>query len=416
MKINPVNLAWFGALVAVIALSLSKALLSITTGIFAFSALWYIFQNKDFSNLKAKPWIAGMAALFLLSVIAGIYTDNPEAWIRDVRQKIPLVVIPVSLAILPRFSEKQYNILFASFVLAQTFVALVSLGYYFADYEFINEAIKKNANIDIIGSINHIYFGLLLAFSIFLAFFLYYRNKYIFSPKEKWIYLTLMGINFICLHILTSRTGLVAFYMGTICMGAIFLIREKAFVKGIILLGLIILTPWVSYQLFPSFKYRVDVTVWDVKQYLEKDQDLTEKSASLRLLAWENALKIFLKNPVFGVGIADLESEMAIQYKIDQVRAKEFSRPTNPHNQYLEYLSGLGLIGLMTLIFAIFYPFWHFLPKNSMLFLSFLILFMSGMLFESLLERQIGMSFFVIFMMLLTGYQSIGSDLEEEIN
>ena len=285
--------------------------------------------------------------------------------------------------------------------------------YYFLDFELINEAIKKNGNIDIIGSINHIYFGLLLAFSILLGAHLILQKKILFDSRERWVVLALTLINLVSLHILTSRTGLVSFYMVAVFLGLFFLVQKKAYVLGGVLLAGICLIPLASYYIFPSFKYRVDVTIWDVKQYFQKDQDLTEKSASLRLLAWETAWEIFTTHPILGVGIADLEPEMALQYEREQVRAKAFSRPTNPHNQYLEYLAGFGILGLLLLLWTLFYPIWYFSAQNSMLFYGFLVLFMSGMLFESLLERQIGMSFFVLFMMILTGYQSL-SEYEPE--
>ncbi|MCB0835604.1 MAG: O-antigen ligase family protein [Bacteroidetes bacterium] len=413
MKLNPVNVAWLGMLIAVISLSISKALLSISTGIFVFAAVWQVFQQKDWQEIKQKPWIWGIVSLFVLSLIAVFYTDDLQAWGRDVRQKLPLLAIPISLALIPRFSKKQYLVLFYAFILAQSIVAVTSLVYYFLDFELINEAIKKNGNIDIIGSINHIYFGLLLAFSILLGAHLILQKKILFDSRERWVVLALTLINLVSLHILTSRTGLVSFYMVAVFLGLFFLVQKKAYVLGGVLLAGICLIPLASYYIFPSFKYRVDVTIWDVKQYFQKDQDLTEKSASLRLLAWETAWEIFTTHPILGVGIADLEPEMALQYEREQVRAKAFSRPTNPHNQYLEYLAGFGILGLLLLLWTLFYPIWYFSAQNSMLFYGFLVLFMSGMLFESLLERQIGMSFFVLFMMILTGYQSL-SEYEPE--
>ena len=70
------------------------------------------------------------------------------------------------------------------------------------------------------------------------------------------------------------------------------------------------------------------------------------------------AYKIFLKYPIFGIGINNfyLESKKN-QYVDKKLKWSGGSRAsTHPHQVYLEIISEVGLIGLIYFIFIFFYP------------------------------------------------------------
>jgi hypothetical protein len=85
------------------------------------------------------------------------------------------------------FSRRAYRGLWYAFILSQSVVAALSLTRYFLDFDQVNEAIAKNANIDIIGNMSHIYFGLLLAISVVLGIYLIWRFVPMISSGERWV-------------------------------------------------------------------------------------------------------------------------------------------------------------------------------------------------------------------------------------
>ena len=411
--LKPVNVAWFGVLVMMAALSCSKALLSLSVGLIGFAGAWSLIDQRSVKGWLSRPHIGWIAALFLLAVLAGLYTENMERWVSDMKGKVILAGLPLALGLLPSFSRKQYYLLFFTFILSTSVVALISLVYYLGDYATINASIEKNKVVDIVGSISHIYFGLLQAISVILGVFLIIKKQFYRLEWEKHLLTALTLFNIITLHLFASRTGILALYLGLLVVAIIYLFRKKDKRLGIALgLGILIL-PLISYFTIPSFQSRVDVTLWDLGEFQIEGHDLTEKSLSQRFLVWKSTWNIFKESPIIGIGPGDIEDALTARSEVDQKRSKAYSRLFTPHNQYLEFLAGLGLLGFGFLAFACLFPL--FSTNFSILLLAFVAMFMSGMVFESLLERQIGITCFAVFMVLIPDFTKLLT-IPEQIN
>lgn len=403
--LTPIHAAFLSALIGVAALSFSKALLSISTITMLVAAIWELIRTRNISLLWRSPHAWIMGSIFLLTLLSFFYAEDPARWMREIREKVPLFILPISLAVFPPFSRKQYAIIWAVFVLSHTVIAIISLGYYFTEYEVALETVSRNSNIDIAGSISHIYFGLMLAFSVILGVYIGFKKN---NPLPEWMNKLLWActiFSFLSLHLFTSRTGLLSCYIGVGVFMIGYLIQSRAWKTFTVMLLFLFLTPIIAYQTIPTFRARVNVTKWDLKQYSNNRKDLSNLSASMRLLAWENAWDIFLQHPILGTGISDLEDAMQVQYDAREDLVAESARLQNPHNQYLEYLAGFGVVGFLILLSACLYPLANFKKPPSIIMISFVALIMAGMIFESILERQIGITFFVLFMVLLEGYR-----------
>ena len=402
--LSPVNFAWFGTFAAVVSLSWSEAVQNIAMGfILAGALLHLLLQPRSTWITDPAKWKYGLllTGIFGLSLLAGIYTDDGAAWSRDLRQKLPFLLLGLAFGILPSFSAKQLYVIVFAFLLVQATIALFSLIAFFQHYEMGMGRIARNANIPIIVKISHIYFGLLMAGSVILGLGCWLQRIFYSFAWERHILLSLTVINFLCLHLLSSRTGLVAMYGGLGVGIILYVIRTRAWRAGGLILLILLSIPGISYYTIPTFQTRIHATLWDIQGYQHSDRDLAHHSASLRLLAWEAALHIFLDHPLLGTGIGDLESAMKVEYQQMEMRTSLEQLPQTPHNQYLEYLAGFGLTGEILLLMVCLSPMLANEKKISYVFISFVGMYMTAMLFESLLERQIGMYFFIIFIMLL---------------
>ena len=179
-----------------------------------------------------------------------------------------------------------------------------------------------------------------------------------------------------------------------------YVIKEKAWLRGGILLLLIVLSPVLAYHVSPSFKTRLQVSHWDFYQYLHSEE-LCDCSITLRLVVWESTLGVFLHEPLTGTGFADLKEDILNQYILSGVNIHTKGLLYNPHNQYLEQLGGAGLLGGGILFYVLFLPFFQRKKKLTLWFFCFLVMFIFALLTESLLERQRGVAFFLLFYLLL---------------
>ena len=73
-----------------------------------------------------------------------------------------------------------------------------------------------------------------------------------------------------------------------------------------------------------------------------------------RLLLLRSAIDVFLRNPIFGVGLGNFEA----------IAGRYTTTPMVCHNTYLEVASNLGLIGFIPFMLLIYRGF--VLPKHSM--------------------------------------------------
>lgn len=411
--LRPEALALLGLLLVMVGLPLSKYLLSISPAIIGVAAIWYMIQERGTPNLKLQPYVWPLVGLFVLCWISGLYSDNIPMWEKNMREKVILAGLPLAIAILPPFSRKGYYYIYYCFILAISLTALLSLYFYILDYESVTLSIEKNKAVDIVGNMHHSYFGLLQAFSVLLGFDLLRRNAPVHSPIEQKILWILIPINFVLLHLFASRTGMICFYAGA----GVYLLHSLVYSskKGILLavIALLLLIPVLSYYAIPSFKNRVNVTRWDLEQYFIEDRDLSQKSFSQRLVVWEASWNIFKTSPIYGIGISDVEDELLNRAELDQLRVNSSSKLDSPHNEYLEYLIGYGLVGFLLLLITCIFPLLNIRPGFGVLY-AFIAVWMAAMVFESILERIIGISFVCTFLMTLPLFNHTNKTQEDQ--
>lgn len=398
--LKPESALVLGLLCLVVGMPLSKFLLSISPGIIGAAALWQLIQQKGKNNLSGQPYAWLLASLFFILLLSGLYTENLDVWIKDLKEKVILGGLPLAIAILPALSRKQYLLVYYCFILAVSLTALLSLYFYILDYETITRSIEQNKTVDIIGRMHHSYFGLLQAFSIILAVDLGRRKEQIFAKVEVKLLFLFAAINFLTIHLFASRTGLACLYAGTFAylIFNLFTSSNKK-LAVLILLGMLAL-PVLSYYTVPSFKNRVDVSRWDLQQYFIEDRDLSEKSFSQRLLVWKSSWNIFQSSPIIGIGLSDVEDELKRRAEEDQNRINQEFLLKSPHNQYLEYLAAYGLVGFLLLLCNCIFPLLYIRPGIAV-FYAFISMWMTAMMFESILERVVGISFVCTFLITL---------------
>ena len=110
---------------------------------------------------------------------------------------------------------------------------------------------------------------------------------------------------------------------------------------------------------------------------------------------WKPGVEAIKENIWFGVGTGDDQMEMDKKFiKYNYLMGVQLF---NMHNQYFQVLLNFGIFGFIIFLISLFVQLKSSVFKRDLLYLSFLILFMCGCLTESMLCRNKGIIFFLVF-------------------
>ena len=166
----------------------------------------------------------------------------------------------------------------------------------------------------------------------------------------------------------------------------------------LIIIFFVVSIPYCAYKFIPPINKRYNQLLWEleVSKNLKKDDARIRDFTSVRrIVSWKNTWQLIKQNPVLGVGTGDYIYELSKIYEKDQ-----YDLPVNSHSQYLYIWASIGIWGLIIFLFVIFY--WLYSLKNAQIIfiygLSFISFYMTTMLFEASLIKQIDSMTFALFM------------------
>lgn len=211
---------------------------------------------------------------------------------------------------------------------------------------------------------------------------------------ERWLILgmTLFLVAFI--HVLSVRSGLLVFYVAILVWLLQYVFKTRRWWVAALVGVLLVILPVAAYQLFPSFRMKMEYVRWDLLQHQHGTG--ANYSDSDRLTSVQVGWEIGKRNPVIGVGAGDLKEAVAREY------AASFpeTAPKMPHNQFVTIFAGTGALGLGLFILGFFYPLFYRRNYRDPLFLALHVVVLVSFLMENTLENNFGVSFFLLFLLL----------------
>ncbi len=226
-----------GLALMVLALPLSKFLMSISQ--FILIGNWLVEGSL---KLKMARFFKNKAALvvvslFLIHVIGLLFTTDFYYALKDLRTKLPLLVLPIVLsttAILTTKGFYRLMLLYIGAVLAGTIISV---------YVSLTRQLDDIREISIY--ISHIRFSLNICLAIFtLGYFIYLRK--IFSAPLKIVFFILIAWLIIYLFILESITGLSILLITSVFIFIGVIIRQKKPYLKIASFLIIIIIPLIA--------------------------------------------------------------------------------------------------------------------------------------------------------------------------
>jgi len=364
------------------ALFSSRAVLTIGTIAF----LVFTCLHKDFFKqllvFVKNPLLSGIALLFLIFLISGLWSEDHAYWMRSLRIKLPLLLFPFAFAGNWRLTKRQWELI------AWWFVVLIAAGccwsviQYLSDIKQINTSYLRAKAIPTPLENDHIRFSLLVCVAIMACVMLWVQN----ISKKIRIVLAVIAIFFIAyLHLLSARTGLLGFYIFLLC-GLVYLImRAKNRKLTVVVCAIALLLPVAAWFLLPTFKNRVLYMRYDFS-YIKEQTYLPGSNDGSRLVSLKAGWEVMKENPL-GVGGGDVVNETLQWYTRHEPRM--LSTGLYPSSEWLMYGVAAGWIGFVLFTIVMFIPFFE-RTRSQFFWVTLNLVMAFSFLFDIGLEVQFG--------------------------
>jgi O-antigen ligase len=315
-----------------------------------------------------------------------------------VQIKLPYLLLPLSFATVSLTKKTVYTILYVLFITV-VIGAAGSLINFVLNYDAIVESYLHAKIMPTPFHIGHIRFSLMSAFSALAAWILY-KDHFVF--KGQWERkLLLFGSLFLVLflHILSVRSGLLAFYTAELLVLVLEAWKNKSIkslVVGCLLLSLVCGT---MYFLSPTLRNKAAYMHEDVTRFKD-GKNVDRYSDGNRLLSWQLGWRVGNEQPLIGVGIGDVLDHMTHLYETEYPLIGSYHWLI-PHSQFIYIFAGCGWLGMSWFIVACFYPYLDPRLRNFPLFMIFNTIIVTSFISEATLEIQLGVALHLFFMLLL---------------
>lgn len=410
-NITKKHLTIFFCLALIVALIYSKFVLSVSMIAFIvlslFSWKWddgfpitfnHQFEEgwKKFTEYKAFPIIS---IFFFLVLISIFYSEDSTYLLERLRLKLPFLILPVCFAVLPCFTKREYFGLLYFLVLFIGFSCVITGFQYLADFENITLNMRRGHSIPT--PMNHIRYSLVIAFSIVAGIWLLKNEFYLKYKREKYLLTGLVVFLFVFMHVLSVRSGLLALYLSLLFFAAHYIYETKNYVPALVGIGTLVLIPLIAYQTIPSFKNKIDYSIYDMKMHRQGTGE--HYSDSERLISLKVGIAIGNDHKVIGVGAGDLKKEVRKIYETDYPLVSETKMP---HNQFVSVYAGSGIIGLIFFVCTFFFPIFYRKNYEDPLLVVLHLIILTSFMMENTIENAIGIAFYIFFLLIALNYHS----------
>lgn len=362
------------------------------------------FPRKALFNVLLDKLVLITMSIFLLYIIGFFLSENKTQAAKILERSLSYILLPSAIfSSIYQQSKLKLNIIFKYYIyiistlLALSFLIALYKNYTFnldqgfpllkfKSWFFTYHYIAANVNI------SAIYLSLFTSLAVVLLMLDVTGKENLnlkISQKLKW---ALLLVLIIFIFLLSARTILVS----TSLVVYFFIFKYLRSNNKIIIfiVGSIVLFFGLTLVVFYNDVLRLRVL--SAFQFYDDAKYFTGGLSS-RAYQWMSIFEEFFNNNIyFGVGTGDIYDKYLIayeRYNLDWAVENRF----NSHNMYIESLFSTGILGLTTFLLMFFYSLKMAIKRRNRTHLIFLILFFSAGVTESLLSRQYGIIYFLLF-------------------
>jgi O-antigen ligase len=404
--------ARFVSLVAVV-LTLPFATHITSVCIMMLGACWLLenqFRDK-LHRLKHNRFALFSISFYLLNAAGLLYTTDVARGTADLETKLSLIVLPLMLASTAPLGRQYVNWILGFFVAACTVAVAVCLGqaaFYYLSSGTTRYFFYHDLSLSI--GMHAVYLALYLSFCLFILSDYLNRQWRRLRPGSRTLVLLLMSVMLITILLLSSKTIIISLVLfGDIFLITIFTARARKKL-ALLLLLLVNLTAILSILFIPFIRERfTDSIETNYSSIKKKEYNIILTGISLRTGIWTFSMDILTEQRswLFGVGAGDTQGLLDEMYVRHELYIGVPGTPDrgylgyNAHNQYVQFLLSLGLVGVAAFLVYLTVPVILAIKAHDYLLLALVLFFSVCCLTESMLDRQKGVVFYVLFSTLL---------------
>lgn len=371
----------------------SKFLISLSMILLVIVGLLSPELKEGVKRLKENKIYWAVIGIFLLFGISALMSFNVEESLNRLRIAIPLLVLPITFALLPPFSKRHSQELLSIFIYGMFLACLGVFINYSLHYEAMQQLLIVSKAIPTPNG-EHIRFSLMMNIAIFSSFWLLQERFCWKKTWEKYLLIVVVLFLIILIHLLSVRIGIVVLYAGLGTAVFYYILYQRRYIIGLFLFLGLLISPYLAYKYVPSVQTKINLTSYNWTMY--QKGYIGEYSDTRRLLSYKVAWQVAQKAPWFGVGIGDLNEEQTRIYKTDYPDQE----PMYPHNFFLTLYAGTGVLGLIFFLICFLFPIFYRKSYKNLFFVLFhLVIFLSFMT-ENTLLSAIGVAIYTFFLLL----------------
>lgn len=368
--------------------------------IIAWTISFLLFDNlgEKFKMVFSNKWAIILLSFFLIHVISAFFSINKSEALSSIEIKLCFFAFPV-LIFSSSFNElqiKQIAIAFVSGCFISTLFCLLRAVYLYYVSHFNAFFYSEFTYFS-----HPSYFSMHLIFAQLIVM-LYYK-KWLFHLSYLNVKIGVITVLFLTgIYLCSSKMGLITAFI-LIPSTLFMLLYSNGYKKALLVLSLsFVVILLVSYQLFPTPFERFKVALSVTSSSQEIDKTATESTA-VRILIWEQAIRIIKQNWIFGLSPGDVNDALYHAYEESGLTGA-MNKKLNAHNQFLQTFLGTGIIGIVLLTIVTAWLIVLGVLKRNKILMLFGVLITLNFLVESMLQAQAGFVFFSFFVCFLLQY------------
>ncbi len=388
-RISEINSILFSILFFFLPMHVAPVYL-LTCVIFALSLLEGKFVNK-WQLLRQIPTFWIFQAFYWIFVLSLLWSSDTESGQRTIGHYSFFLLSGLYLTVArPDLAPRCIAVFLAGCAMAEVLAYYNWLQmHFFTDWP-AGIRVRKDPN-DTAPFVDHILYSPVLAWAGYLAA----RQALNSSGLQRSVYALLTLATLGNLIFSGGRSGQLAFLVLLVVLIFQHCAKRPAIAAlvSVVLVGGI---ASVSYTGSTYLRERVDMAVHEVMNY----KDAENTSVGLRINFYVNSIRIFVANPLLGVGAGDFVQEYET---VNSRHTPQWVATVQPHNQYLYVLSTTGIAGgvilLLTYLAPVLLQRKSYNQPNPRIALVIFISFIS--IFESYVWRSNTSMLYVLFAVLL---------------
>ena len=335
-------------------LALSKSAVNVVLTLTYVTALFFIVRSRDYRKTimanMGQPLVLPLVLYLAVAIVGLVYTEtiNDGLGILNKIVGLFLVYFMTSVLINTIHGEKERAQTAENLVLV--FIAGIFILDMIGVLTYLGIVADRKFSLPVYPMhVHHIWFANLNAVGIYAAASLLLFPAAPQDRRKRTLLAIFIIFALTAVLLSISRTS----WFGLIATGVVLAYlytRKKRIFFLIVAIGVI---SCLSAYFFLPFVHDRIVTIYtDTVVYSTTGGD-EYSSLGDRFLMWKAAMKMFLSNPIFGVGTGDYVSSIQAYVSAGQLPARILGY-NQPHNMYLFTLATNGLLGIAALLYLFF--------------------------------------------------------------